>query len=331
MIRQFYKQIYKTDKPVPASFISDINVILNKYKDYDINYNVNIMELIKKKRKELAETSLMAYDNSLNYLYRNLTGKKGKPIDYSFIKNVEGINRLLSSKKPNTRKNYYSVLVVTTDALGDEILKEKYDLEMRKNLSIVKESEGIASESQKKNMITLEEYDNILNDFKYDDIWTYQDYILLLFYRYLPLRNDLADMKVININDLPVKSKENFLVVYKDSKYKLHLNSYKTSKTLGSQVIDIPDILNEHIRKFLTYNRTGFFIIKRNLKPVTPNMITKMLNRIFMDKVGKKISTSLIRHIFLTSKYKKDLEEREKDSKIMLHSTAMQQSYIFRS
>jgi hypothetical protein len=43
---------------------------------------------------------------------------------------------------------------------------------------------------------------------------------------------------------------------------------------------------------------------------------------------GKKVGSSMIRHIFLTDKYKDTLEEMKKDSEAMGHSVAQQKDYV---
>jgi hypothetical protein len=54
------------------------------------------------------------------------------------------------------------------------------------------------------------------------------------------------------------------------------------------------------------------------------NRMTKSLNSI----LGKKVGASMLRHIYLTNKYGKVLNEQEKDSEFMAHSVSMAKSYI---
>jgi len=54
------------------------------------------------------------------------------------------------------------------------------------------------------------------------------------------------------------------------------------------------------------------------------NAITRLLNKVFDKKVG----SSMLRHIFLTDKYKDTLEEMKKDSVAMGHSTSQQRDYV---
>jgi integrase len=52
------------------------------------------------------------------------------------------------------------------------------------------------------------------------------------------------------------------------------------------------------------------------------NAITRILNKIF----GKKLGSSMLRHIFLSDKY--DIKEMEEDAEAMGHSVAEQRKYL---
>jgi hypothetical protein len=57
---------------------------------------------------------------------------------------------------------------------------------------------------------------------------------------------------------------------------------------------------------------------------VAVNAITRVLNKVF----GKKVGSSLLRHIYLSSKYGDTLAEMKKDSAAMGHSLEVQKTYI---
>jgi hypothetical protein len=68
------------------------------------------------------------------------------------------------------------------------------------------------------------------------------------------------------------------------------------------------------------------FLVDYNGVPLTKiNDMTRILNKIF----GKKIGSSMLRSIYLTSKYGNVKQEQEKDSILMSHSTKTQdETYI---
>ena len=70
-----------------------------------------------------------------------------------------------------------------------------------------------------------------------------------------------------------------------------------------------------------------FFNPKDMVTPADSSTLTKIL--ITMSKRefdGKAIGSSLIRHMYLSSKYADTLKEMEKDAEIMGHSTSTQQN-----
>jgi hypothetical protein len=105
---------------------------------------------------------------------------------------------------------------------------------------------------------------------------------------------------------------ENYNFINLDKK-ELIFNQYKTKKTYGKQVIDISNNkeLLDDLDLYLKYRKSDndFLLIKSNGKPFNQtNDMTKTLNQIF----GKKISTQMLRNIYLTSKYgsvKTDLKQ----------------------
>ena len=103
-------------------------------------------------------------------------------------------------------------------------------------------------------------------------------------------------------------------------------NNFKTSKG-GSEEIEIPDkmkpIFNQYID--MTGLKSGDYMLFQNdTKRVASNTVTKALNRI----LGKQIGASMLRHIYLTDKYKDVSDDQKEDSKFMSHSLGMQKAYI---
>ena len=69
----------------------------------------------------------------------------------------------------------------------------------------------------------------------------------------------------------------------------------------GEQIVDIPKNLLPLVKKWIKINPTEYFLFSSNNKPLSSSQINKMLNKIFD---GKKISTDILRHIFVSDKYK---------------------------
>ena len=134
-----------------------------------------------------------------------------------------------------------------------------------------------------------------------------KNFILSLYLNLAPRRSsDYTLMKIGPDED------ESYNYLNLDKK-ELIFNQYKTKKTYGKQLIDISNNkeLLEDLDLYLKYRKSDndFLLIKSNGKPFNQtNDMTKTLNQIF----GKKISTQMLRNIYLTSKYgsvKTDLKQ----------------------
>ena len=81
---------------------------------------------------------------------------------------------------------------------------------------------------------------------------------------------------------------------------KLVFNKYKTSGTYGKQVLEVPSDLNKMIKRWIKLNKEDYMLVSSNSHQLSSPQINRLLNKIFG---GKKVSTDLLRHIFLTQFY----------------------------
>jgi len=160
-----------------------------------------------------------------------------------------------------------------------------------------------------------------------------QVYTLYNIYTRLPLRNDLAGMEVINkraYNKLSEEEKksENYLVINKNSMFFV-LNKYKTSSKYEELKIDIPKDLEKLLRQYIRINGMGVLFKSSTGKPLSRNALSQLLLKTSKKYMGKSISTTMLRKIYLSSKYADMKEELEKDNKVMGHSKEVaMESYI---
>ena len=85
------------------------------------------------------------------------------------------------------------------------------------------------------------------------------------------------------------------------------------------------------IREYLKHNNSGYLLTQPHnfVIPMTSNGVTRTLQRISAREFdGKKIGSSLLRHMFLSEKYGHNVQDKAKDSYIMGHSLGMQNDYI---
>ena len=107
-------------------------------------------------------------------------------------------------------------------------------------------------------------------------------------------------------------------------------SNYKTAGTYNTVTESIPDDLLSVIKVYLRSHpfiakmkNKSFnfpFLVNHDGKPIdTSDKLTKTFHRIF----GKKISSSLLRNIYLTDKYSGVVDELKKDTKAMSTSVGV--------
>ena len=137
---------------------------------------------------------------------------------------------------------------------------------------------------------------------------------------------------------LPDKTGQNWLIT--GPKYKIIYQDYKTARTYKAVSILVPEhskvlqrLLVKHVRWLKShFPENDFLFLTQSYSPMTRNAFTKFLQRLFRQHFGKKnVSTTMLRHIFLSHKYSKSaLDEQENTAKFMMHSPAMQREYVKR-
>jgi hypothetical protein len=313
-----------------------------KINDFMINLHKQLMD------KGTTESTATLY---IRHLF-NLNHKKPFT-SLAFLKKFDNILSILDNYAQSTQLGMIGgilgVLSLYKDKNGYKTIYNKYS-NLLKELHTTNDKENpsnVKSEKENKNWITWEEVLDIKNKLEneidslgktisqkqYDKVL--QFFILSLYTDIPPRRNkDYAEMYIVKKHNDKMDKDKNYLSINDD---KLIFNVYKTSKTYGQQIIDYEDNkpFKEAVKVYLKYHplikgRMG----KNTMKPLlvsysgSPlnqiNSITRILNKIF----GKKVGSSMLRHIYLSNKYGDDLDEKESDANAMGHSTATQKEYI---
>ena len=280
--------------------------------------------------------------NSINLYKRNLLKlNDNKPIkSFNFLKNKEEILNKIKELKPTTQRSYIiSICSVLRDIPKYKKMYEEY-FELLKDFNNDLKVNTDKSEKQEKNWISQEEVLSVHKKLKEDVMNLLQkkrkidkavfnkllNYMILSLYTLInPRRNkDYSLMKIASNTD---DENYNYLMIDKKNTMKFLLNKYKTDKKYHSVEIDVPDDLKEVIQLYLKYHPLKaelkkkdydipFLVDEQGKGFKNRTEITKILNKIF----GKKISSSMLRNIFLTDKYGNVMEELKKDSKAMATS-----------
>ena len=152
---------------------------------------------------------------------------------------------------------------------------------------------------------------------------TMQHYVVLSCYCLIPPRRiaDFTNFKVKNIDH----KEDNY---YNEDKKELVFNHYKTAKAYGTQTVDCPPALQEIFDKWFPVAKkySDYLLFNSYGDALSQPQLTKMLNTIF----DKKISASMLRHIFISDEVLKDvpkIEELQKIAAEMGHSVGEQMLY----
>ena len=285
-----------------------------------------------KASRNLTPASLKTYVSNIDKIYRELFNK----LWFDKLKRLyktKKVTAYLETLKDTTSKNVLTSIIVglsTDSGTPEEVLKYYKDLLAQKNSVFMKAyQKHELSEKDIDNWATPQEIKDIKKSLAKrvtgitvkkatpEDINKLQEYVVLSLYTDLPpIRNNFAN--TILTDDPDFVSDKNVVNLATGI---FSMKDYKTRKTYGDKDIELPKKLVRLIKKWARYNKTGYLLINTSTKkPVTSNGITKLLNKVFHPK---KISTTLLRKIYLSNKYK--VSDKTDDANIMGHSEGTQQ------
>jgi integrase len=298
-------------------------------------------EIISKSRPNLKPNSVKQYEVQLKKL-KNLFDSD----DYKFLKNPENVNKKLEGLHYTSVRNMYNAIIILLMALNSDKKMDKligqYS-ELRDELNHKYEDEqksGVISDKQKDNFVDMSEVEKMISQLKSDvtklkkkktltkmDISTLRAYTLFSMLSRIPTRNDASNMMYISqkaykkLSD-EEKQKNNYLVNERNN-MKFIYNVYKTSKKYGENVIPVPPELKPVMRLYI---KLMDYKVGDNIFPMSRNAISQLLLKTSKKYMGKNISSTMLRKIYLSSKYGKLKEEMEKDASMMGHSVDVAQS-----
>ena len=265
---------------------------------------MDLSEILKKKRPNLSDGSLKTYKSILTNIYRKCYPDDNE-IDLAKFDNVETMMGHLKDVPFSKRKTTLAALVVITGnkdynkqmmsdigEYNDSQLLQKKDGKFEENMIPTSEVEGILKKLEAEAKLLYKKAKLDMGDFQ-----KIQNYILLCLTGgiFQPPRRSL-DWKM-RVKGYDVE-KDNYI----DLKKKVFVfNNYKTAKFHGAQTEPIAKALVPILKKWVAIlpDDMEYLLFDNKGGALTPSQITHRLNIIF----NKKISTSMLRHIFLTSKF----------------------------
>lgn len=286
-----------------------------------------IRQRINEVRPDLSEKSIKTYVSLLWNMYKNIFDSG--EVDLDKFNNCETFLNYLENFQPSKRKTYLASLVILTGNNNYRTLMLEDIKHYNENL---KKQEK--DEKQEQNWLTSEEINSFLEKYKIianelllkpiqdltpKEFQEIQNYIILCLTSgiyFQPRRSlDWTEMKISNF-DL---ESDNYIIRNKKH-YKLYFNVYKTNKKYGLQTITLNDELKEIIDTWINLLQTKYpdcewLFIDKNCNKLDPSKLNQRFHKIF----GKKASTNIIRHSYVSSKYK-NIEHMIADSEAMSHN-----------
>tara|TARA_R110000868_G_scaffold257818_1_gene515067 strand:+ start:6005 stop:7009 length:1005 start_codon:yes stop_codon:yes gene_type:complete len=319
-----------------------------------------LIDLIKEKRPNICDNTVKAYDKQLTKIYSNL-GNKGIPKNTKYLQNFGKIEEYIDGHdKITTKKNKLTAIIVAIDAdknfKGKDELKDKYQKKLKELNDEYNDflKKQIKTPTQEKNWIEYSDMVDIANDLvkkvkgfktkeklEKHEFEELQNAILLKSHLEFPIRNDLSEVKVIDLEKYEKlnekeQNKHNWLIKYPKSKMVFVLNNFKNSKKIGTKKYDVPKNLINLYKIWFRFNKSEYFLVSKRdrMLPINGNTQTKYFNSLFHKYYPEKnISSSLIRHIVIShfSENQPTIEELEKKAQAIedkyLHSASMNAKY----
>jgi len=309
-----------------------------------MSFKENLIESLKKSRPNAKDSTINMYVANLTKLMKIFESENLK-----FLDSPEKVKGKLSELHFTTQRNYLNAVIVylmseSEEHEEDKLIKEYVSLRNDYNKMYEEQNAlGTISDKQKDSFVDISEVNKMIDqmakeikdkgikkkeDLSPKDLALLQVYIIFNIYTRIPMRNDISGMETINkrsYNKLSETEKEskNHLVVNKNAMF-MELNKFKTSSKYESITIPIPKDLEKLLRLWIRINGMGVLFKSSTGKPLSRNALSQLLIKTSKKYMAKSISTTMLRKIYLSSKYSEVKEEMAKDAEIMGHSTAMQ-------
>jgi hypothetical protein len=279
-----------------------------------------LKSIFEKRDKPISESSQNLYARNLTKL------NDGEEVtNLNFLKDLKHVLSIIQEYKPTTQRSFIISACVVLKNTNEPLYQQYYELLTTMNNDLKVRTDK--TETQKENWMTQSDIEDKLKSLEVNKkITNKKEYtqmlhhlILSLYVLQPPRRNiDYCAMKLSNdMNDTNYN--------YLDLKNKQFIfNHYKTDHKYHSVVIPIASDLMSVIEKYLKHHPQKnklknkkynvHFLVHMDGVPIDKSgEITKILNKVF----GKNISSSMLRNIYLSSKYSGMMKELKDDTKHM--------------
>ena len=288
-----------------------------------------IEETLKENRPKLSASSLKTYKSILTNLYKKIYDSSEYEI--SKFKDYKKFIDFLKDYDGSKRKTYLSALSVLCPSVEQyrELMNQdgqKYNAEQKHQEKTDKQKETWVEQDELMKIFDELQSEALqlykLKKLSMTDIQKIQNYIILCLVsgKFISIRRsmDWTEMKIKNYDE----DKDNYL-----KNWIFHFNIYKTSRFHNEQQVVVKNELKKILKKWIKLNEEReYLLFDSSGEKLTPTKLTQRLNKI----LGKKASINILRHSFLSDKYKDipALEDLQAESLAMGHSLMEHLEYI---
>lgn len=289
---------------------------------------------IRANRPNITDSSVKTYVSILSNMYYR-EHDRDTPINLAFFRDENRILDLLSAKTPQTRKTVLAACVVLNgESFDNKLLGEK----MKEDLKDTREevNKQVKTKKQEDNWEDYDKIKQLQNAYEVEALkklstkgaidHTAREFLT----RYMmltlssgvyfpPRRSEMIHIKMKDVD----KEKDNYIDL---STNEIVYNQFKTMKKYGQQRVKFPPAFKAIVKKYLAKMSGQTYLLERQGIPFLATELTREMYKIF----GKNISTSMLRHIYLSSVYQdvptiKEMQERATD---MGHSISEALQYV---
>lgn len=300
-----------------------------------MNLTSNLREYIRGVKPDISLGTLKTYGSLLTSFLKNKFDREANMQNgIAFIKDTDAaiayFDEEYADKPVSTKKTLLSALYAVDGAKAyrDEMMKyvKVHNQEMKKQEK---------SKTQTDNWMTYAEVMDVVEKYRKNtaplfksktplegnDLMRAQQYVLLALTTgvFIPPRRS-TDWTEMNLRNADPSN--NYI-----EKNIMHFVTYKTAKAYGEQIVEMPNKLKLLMIKWKRLNGSDFLLVNKNgTTRMHTSRLAMELNQIF----GKQVSTSMLRHIYLTEKlgHIPRLNELDKLAGDMGHTVMQQLEYI---
>jgi hypothetical protein len=302
------------------------------------------MSLVKRELMEKRGNTLITATQTIASLRILNDGKDFRSL--LFLTDVPAVVAKLADKTDETQKTYYGRVLAALRVMGERrysrSIRAYTELFEGKKTTLEKlKKEGTKTAKEKENwmswpkvlemheamslivkglMETMKERDLTESEYR-----TVMAHLAMSLYVLMPPRRTTDYLKMWVCEERLLNNKERNYYIRKEGK--MYFNNYKTAKTYGQQVVDVPerlrDIIDAAMKCTETWRRSRgrartmpMFCDYEGIHKPAPHTMTLLLNHAFG---GKRIASTQLRRIYVSHLYGEEILKMSTEAAAMAH------------